>query len=127
VTGELCELENPPEARDAVFEPGVSATQRANLLGKDDVFCKMCGTAPGDIDDLTGAKAKFHIGLIADKVVGSTDELSNLRILCSSCAEGVKSLRVAKPTRIWLLSQVRRAGQDEQLAVLKWLREKFKV
>jgi hypothetical protein len=30
-----------------------------------------------------------------------------------------------KPTAIWLLSQVRRAGQDEQKKVLEWLRSKF--
>ena len=30
-----------------------------------------------------------------------------------------------KPTVLWLLSQIRRAGQDEQRAVFDWLKKKF--
>jgi len=85
----------------------------------------MCGVSPGEIDDLTGQEAKFHIGLAIEKNYGNKGELPNLRTLCSTCDEGSKGITTAKPNGIWLLSQVRRAGQDEQLAVLKWLREKF--
>jgi hypothetical protein len=86
----------------------------------------MCGVTPGDIDDLTGSRAKFHIGLVKDKNIGNEEEVSNLDTLCSTCDEGVKSITTEKPTGLWLLSQVRRAGQDEQRAVLRWLRQKFK-
>jgi hypothetical protein len=61
-----------------------------------------------------------------DKNIGGKEELSNLNALCSTCDEGAKGISTEKPTRFWLLSQIRRAGQDEQLAVLKWLRQKFK-
>lgn len=87
----------------------------------------MCGVIPGDIDDVTGVKVRFNIEYIVDKSLGGKEELSNLRTLCSTCNQGAKNITAEKPTVLWLLSQVRRAGQDEQLAVLQWLRKKFQV
>jgi hypothetical protein len=115
----MCEL---------TFAPGISAKRRAHFLDldQDDLFCRMCGVAPGDIDDFTGLQAKFHIEVIVDKNVEDTDELTNLRTLCSTCSEGAKNITTVKPPTIWLLSQIRRAGQEEQRAVLAWLRKKFK-
>jgi hypothetical protein len=77
------------------------------------------------IDPATGRKVRLHIGHIKDKSLGGLDELSNLRALCSTCNQGAKNITSEKPTGIWLLSQIIRAGQDEQKAVLDWLRKKF--
>jgi hypothetical protein len=115
-----------PERSVATFAQGISAGLRRYVLDQGDLFCRMCGVAPGDIDDLTGCVANFHIGFLVDKDMGGKDESSNLSILCSTCDEGSRSILKAKPTGLWLLSQVRRAGQDEQRAVLRWLRQKFK-
>jgi hypothetical protein len=115
-----------PELIEVVFEPDVSAGQRAYVLNHDDLFCRMCGAAPGEIDDLTGNLATFHVELASDKICCSSDELSNLRTLCSTCNQGAKNITTEKPSAIWLLSQVRRAGQEEQRAVLDWLLKKFK-
>jgi 5-methylcytosine-specific restriction endonuclease McrA len=87
----------------------------------------MCGISADDIDPYTGRKARLYIGRIKDKSQGGKDELLNLRTLCSTCNQGAKNITTEKPTTIWLLSQIRRAGQDEQLAVLNWLRKKFHV
>jgi 5-methylcytosine-specific restriction endonuclease McrA len=87
----------------------------------------MSGLTPGDIDPSTGRKVRLHIGHIKDKSLGGRDELSNLRALCSTCNQGAKNITGEKPTSIWLLSQVRRAGQDEQKSVLNWLLKKFGV
>jgi 5-methylcytosine-specific restriction endonuclease McrA len=79
----------------------------------------------GDIDPDTGRKVRLRIGHIKDKSLGGKDELSNLRALCSTCNQGAKNITGEKPTAIWLLTQIRRAGQDEQKSVYDWLRGKF--
>jgi len=125
-TIELWEPKGWPEKCEVAFAPGISAQLQDDVLGHDDLFCQMCGVTPGDIDDVTGRKVKFNIEYIVDKSLGGKEELSNLRTLCSTCNQGAKNITAERPTALWLLSQVRRAGQDEQRVVLKWLREKFK-
>lgn len=117
----------PPQNPAIKFSRNISARLRAEVLDRNGFTCQMCGLTPGEIDPETGRKVRLHIGHIKDKNLGGKDELSNLRTLCSTCNQGAKNTTNEKPSRIWLLSQVRRAGQDEQFAVLKWLREKFKV
>ncbi len=85
----------------------------------------MCGLTPGEIDPATNRKVRLHIGHIKDKTLGGKDELSNLRALCSTCNQGAKNITPEKASVIWLLAQVRRSGQDEQLAVYNWLRRKY--
>ncbi len=116
----------PPTKSNISFSRSISAKLRAEVLDRNGFTCQMCGLTPGEIDPETGRKARLHIGHIVDKNIGGREELSNLRTLCSTCNQGAKNITAEKPTGLWLLSQVRRAGQDEQLAVLKWLREKFK-
>jgi 5-methylcytosine-specific restriction endonuclease McrA len=115
----------PPDREPVRFARGISARVRAEVLDRNGFTCQMCGLTPGDIDPQTGRKVRLHIGHIKDKSLGGTDELSNLRALCSTCNQGAKNVTGEKPTVIWLLSQVRRAGQDEQRAVYEWLKKKF--
>jgi 5-methylcytosine-specific restriction endonuclease McrA len=116
---------NPSGRNDIVFSRAISATFRAEALDHNGFTCHMCGLGPGEIDLATGRKVRLHIGHIKNKSRGGKDELSNLRALCSMCNQGAKNITSEKPTGVWLLSQIRRAGQDEQLAVLNWLRKKF--
>jgi hypothetical protein len=115
----------PPEKKGIQFARGISAKLRAEVLDRNGFTCQMCGLTPGDIDPDTKRKVRLHIGHIKDKSLGGQDELSNLRALCSTCNQGAKNITAEKPTEIWLLSQVRRAGQDEQRAVLEFLKRKF--
>lgn len=114
----------PPEEK-VKFARGISARLRAQVLDRNGFTCQMCGATPGELDPATGRKVRLHIGHIKDKSLGGKDELSNLRTLCSTCNQGAKNVTSEKPTAIWLLAQVRRAGQDEQMAVYKFLRGKF--
>lgn len=122
--GQYLLTEAPPE-KPVSFARGISAKLRAEVFDRNGFTCQMCGLTPGDIDPYTGRKVRLHIGHIKDKNLGGKDELSNLRALCSTCNQGAKNITGEKPTTIWLLSQIRRAGQDEQRAVLSWLLKKF--
>lgn len=120
-------LSHPPAKNVNVsFSRNISAKLRAEVLDRNGFTCQMCGLTPGEIDPDTGRKVRLHVGHIVDKSLGGRDELSNLRSLCSTCNQGAKNVTSEKPTAIWLLAQVRRAGADEQRAVFRWLLEKFK-
>lgn len=115
----------PPRKAGVSFSRPISARIRAEVLDRNGFTCQMCGLTPGDIDPATGRKVRLHIGHIKDKSLGGLDELSNLRALCSTCNQGAKNITSEKPTWIWLLAQIRRAGQDDQRAAFEWLRKKF--
>jgi len=115
----------PPEREGIRFSRPISAKLRAEVLDRNGFTCQMCGLTPGDIDASTGRKVRLHIGHIKDKSLGGKDELSNLRSLCSTCNQGAKNITTEKPTWIWLMAQIRRAGQDDQRAAFNWLRKKF--
>lgn len=123
--GEYRLTAEPPGKHDADFQRGISQKLRAEVLDRDGFTCQMCGKAAGEIDDDTGRNVRLHLGHIVDKSLGGRDELSNLRTLCSTCNQGAKNITQEKPSKIWLLTQVRRAGLEEQSAVYDWLRSKF--
>ena len=125
--GQYLLLSAPSEKKAVQFARGISAKLRAEVLDRNGFTCQMCGLTPGDVDPGTARKVRLHIGHIKDKSLGGKDELSNLRALCSTCNQGAKNITAEKPTTIWLLSQVRRAGQDEQRAVLEFLKNKFET
>lgn len=123
--GQYLLKETPPYTHPAKFARGISARLRAAVHDRNGFTCQMCGITPGEIDPYTGRKVRLQVGHIVDKSHGGKDELSNLRTLCSSCNQGAKNVTTEKPSTIWLLTQVRRAGQDEQRSVYDWLRKKF--
>jgi hypothetical protein len=103
--------------------------------------CQFCGLADGEVDWTTGKIARLlrapnsdalrpnsecpNVSLTCCICKRGRDELSIFRTLCSTCNQGAKNITSEKPTAIWLLSQIRKAGQDEQLAVMAWLNRKF--
>ena len=123
--GQYILKEKPPQKKNVAFSRNISAKLRAEVLDRNGFTCQMCGLTPGEIDPDTGRKVRLHLGHIKDKSLGGKDELSNLRALCSTCNQGAKNITGEKPTGIWLLSQIRRAGQDEQRVVFDFLRKKF--
>jgi len=123
--GQYLLRDKPPEKIPPQFARNISARLRAEVLDRNGFTCQMCGLTPGDIDPATNRKVRLHIGHIKDKSLGGKDELSNLRTLCSTCNQGAKNITPEKASKIWLLSQVRRSGLDEQKAVYEWLKKKF--
>lgn len=116
---------SPKENVNVAFHRGISQKLRAEVLDRNGFTCQMCGKTPGEVDPETGRKVRLHIAHVVDKSLGGKDEASNLRTFCSTCNQGAKNVTVEKPSTIWLLSQVRRAGRDEQKAVYDWLFKKY--
>jgi hypothetical protein len=110
------------------FQREVSKELRAQVLDRNGFTCQMCGAVAGEPHpDDTGRKTRLHIGHIVDKSVGGSDDLSNLRAICSICNEGAANLTHDRPSALKLLVQLRRASSAEQLQVLDWLVSKFPV
>ncbi|HCC55268.1 MAG TPA: HNH endonuclease [Desulfobulbaceae bacterium] len=107
------------------FARTMSKEIRAYVLDRNGFTCQMCGIAAGDMHPFDGRKARLHIGHIKDKSQGGDDAYSNLRALCSVCNEGAANITLDRPTAIKLLSQIRRAPNADQIAVLEWLVSKF--
>ena len=65
----------------------LSARIRAEVLSRDGHTCQMCGAAAGDVGE-DGRPVRIHIDHIKARSLGGSDDLSNLRALCSTCNEG---------------------------------------
>lgn len=112
--------------RKPAFKREISKETRALVLERNGYTCQMCGLAAGDTDPYhPGRTIRLTMGHIQDKSKGGDDEAHNLRAVCSNCNEGLQNASPVKPDRITLFTQVRRAGRDDQEAVLNWLLVKY--
>jgi len=110
------------------FARTISKETRAFVLVRNGNTCQMCGAAAGDPDPYNPSRTiRLQIGHIVDKSMGGTDEISNLRALCSNCNEGASNITPAPPSYIKVIAQVRNATRSDQIDILKWLAQKFPV
>ena len=116
--------EPPPEIGTYQFAKPISNRLRSQVLERNGYTCQMCGVGPGDTMD-NGRKARLHVGHIVDRDHGGKDVLTNLRALCSQCNQGAQNIAQEPPSHSMVLAQVRRAKEDDQRAILKWLKRKF--
>ena len=99
---------------------------RAFVLERNGNTCMSCGCAAGDVDPLNPARTvRLTIGHVIDKDKGGSDDLGNLRAVCTNCNEGLQNLAPVKPDLRTLFVQVRRATRDDQEAIRDWLNTKF--
>lgn len=109
------------------FKREISKETKAWVLERNGYTCQMCGAAAGDPDPNGGNRSvRLTMGHILDKSTGGDDTPNNLRAVCTNCNEGLQNTALPKPDTVHLLSQIRRATIDSQLAVLEWLLKKFK-
>jgi 5-methylcytosine-specific restriction endonuclease McrA len=90
--GEQCDPKHSTVKCDIAFGRGIPAALRSTILEHAQLSCRICGVIPGDIDDLTGREVRFHIAKISPKELGGKDEVSNMRVVCSTCYRGAKEL-----------------------------------
>lgn len=108
------------------FARQISKEIRAMVLERNGYTCQMCGAVAGEPHPYDPSKkTRLHIGHIIDKQKGGSDELSNLRALCSVCNEGAQNISPKRPQWVDLLVQLRRAPALDQVEALKWLMKKF--
>jgi hypothetical protein len=112
--------------REPVFARNISKETRAYVLERNGYTCQMCGLAAGDPDPFDPKRTvRLTMGHIIDKSKGGDDSPQNLRAVCTNCNEGLQNASPAKPDRLTLLTQIRRATISDQLAVFEWLQNKF--
>ena len=102
----------------------LSDRERAQVLRRDGGTCQLCGRAAGDLDE-QGRRVHIQAGHIEGKQQGGDTNLSNFRAECNRCNEGASQLAEAPPSRVSLMTQIRRARRDDQKHALEWLRHKF--
>ena len=108
------------------FARAISKETRSLVIDRNGFTCQMCGAVAGEPHPYDpGRKTRLHIGHVIDKSMGGTDDLGNLRAICSVCNEGAKNLTTDRPSAMKLLIQVRRATGTDQLSVLDWLLKKY--
>ncbi|MEN9558284.1 MAG: hypothetical protein RL141_653 [Candidatus Parcubacteria bacterium] len=113
--------------RRPAFARGISKETRAFVLERNGFTCQSCGLAAGDPDPFhSGRTVRLAIGHIIDKSKGGSDDRTNLKAICTNCNEGLQNSGLQKPDTVQLLSQIRRATIESQMAVLDWLLKKYK-
>ena len=113
----------PPENVPPRFARRISQRTRALVLQRNGMTCQMCGAGPGDV--VLGKHVQLVIDHIDPKLAGGGEELTNLRVLCHVCNSGVQENNPAPLSTRQVLSAVRRANREDQLAALRWLKQKF--
>lgn len=117
-------LDSP--ALQPAYARGISKETRAVVLDRDGFTCQMCGAVAGEPHQYDpNRRTRLHVGHIVDKSIGGTDDISNLRAICSICNEGAANITLDRPSHEKLLIQIRRATAADQLRVLEWLIRKF--
>ncbi len=108
------------------FSDKVPRRLRHHIAKRTDLVCKSCGRSQGDSDPTTpGRRLRLYIRPVVDseKWVGAPSR--NTEAVCLACREGFEQLAIDRPTARKLKMEVRRAGGEDQVEVLRWLVQKY--
>ena len=119
-------LAKPPPDRPPVrFTRRVSHRLRVAVFLRNHSVCRLCGLTADDFYE-DGRKVTLHVDHIIPKQEGGTDEMENLRTLCSQCNEGARdNLEPPPASLLRLKGLVRNADSHTQKEILTWLQDKF--
>ncbi|MHC8510224.1 MAG: HNH endonuclease [Rhodospirillales bacterium] len=123
--GEYVLEEEPPPKGTHKRPRRMSKRVKAEVYERDGYGCRMCGIGARELTE-DGRPARLQIGHVKDRAHGGTDDMDNLRVLCSDCNEGSKHLLREPPSASWLIGRVRTASRADQRAVWKFLQGVFK-
>ena len=118
-------MRSKKQGKGIAFAKGISREVRARVLERNGYTCQMCGVAAGDVHPHNGRRTTLHMGHILDKSKGGSDNITNLRALCSVCNEGAQNITPMPPKSVDLLAAIRRADREAQKIAYDWLRKKF--
>jgi hypothetical protein len=107
--------------RVPVFEHGISARTRAEVLARNGFTCQWCGRGPGDADPLNpGRTVRMHVDHTDPD--GGNDR-SNLRTLCSVCNQGKSNIQPASEKAKDIIARIRKVSRGEKQEVYERLKE----
>lgn len=113
---------------EPAFERGISKETRAIVLDRNGFTCQMCGAGAGEPHPFDPSrKTRLHLGHTIDKSMGGSDDPSNLRAICSICNEGASNITPDRPTVMKLKAQIRKARGEDQVELLRFLVEKYRL
>lgn len=116
---------NDRNPANVVFAQGLPRRLQRLALSRGDIVCRACGAAPGDLDDISGQPVELHVGPVVDDRFDDPCQPDATQTFCATCRDGMAQIKTERPTAIWLLSQVRRAGHTDQRTVYERLHKKF--
>lgn len=115
------------DERRPVLDRALSWGCRSFALSRADLVCRCCGSGPSDLDPYdVPRKIRLRVSLLIGRDDGGPATPENLDVVCTNCWDGLHRARLAeRPTRIELLTYVRRARPLDQLALLEWLQSRY--
>ena len=101
--------------RGIAFGTDIPPELRGVALTSLKLRCQMCGVMPDGTDDLTGRRVEFRVIKIEAARPGEA-ELSDLRVVCSTCYCGAKELYIERAAADGLLGS--QAADQPRLSAL---------